>query len=170
MRKQIIIAIVVLICLALYSPSAFSATTVTGTFTPSGASLSIACNKTAPAFGSVNLGSSAENLSFNVTNEGNVACSVTMTAEQGPPGNWTLVAGTSSPATNDEYCVNMNPNATGYVDVQSQQTVVSYLKPSGGGVNYTYFDLKLHLSDFTNEESPDEQTFYANLTASEASP
>lgn len=145
------------------------ATEVLGTFTPTGASLSIACNKTTPAFGNINLGSSGENLSFNVTNEGNVACTVVMTAGQGT-GGWTLVAGTvTSPATTNEYCVNMNPNATGYVDVQVEKTVVDYLKPSEGGVNYTYFDLKLFISEFTNEGTPGEQTFYANLTASEAS-
>ena len=144
------------------------ATEVQGTFTPTGASISIDCNKTAPAFGNINLGSNGENLSFNVTNEGNVACTVVMTAGQGT-GGWTLVAGTASPATTNEYCINMNPNATGYVDAQSEQTIVSYLKPSEGGVNYTYFDLKLFISDFTNEGTPGQQTFYANLTASEAS-
>jgi len=167
MKEKIMAIVVVLgIICCFFTPTAIGETDeVQGTFTPISTGVAISCNKSTPAFGNIDLGSSAENVSFNVTNDGDTNCSVTMTAQDGA-GTWDLVAGTSSPATNDEYCINMNPNATGYLDVFSQQTVASDLPPSGVAWNYTHFDLKVFVSDYTTEGTPGQQTFYANLTAS----
>jgi len=159
----ILMATAIVICM---SSTAFGATEVAGTFTPLPSGIEIACNKTAPGFGEITLGTSAENKSFNVTNEGDVNCSVKMTAGDGA-GTWSLVAGTESPATNNEYCINVNPNATGYVDAQSEKTISSDLPPAGVAWNYTHFDLKVFVSYYTTEGTPGEQTFYANLTAAE---
>jgi len=163
--KKIIKMLVLAIAIVCASPVVFSATTVTGTFTPLPSGVSIACNNTSPAFGVIALGGNNETTNFNLTNEGDVNCSVKMTAQDGA-GTWSLVAGTSSPATNNEYCVNMDPQDGGYVDVQAEKTVIADLPPSGGGINYTKFDLTLFVSSFTSEGSPAQQTFYANLTAS----
>lgn len=162
-----LIAIAICICICAYAPMVYGATTVTGTFTPIATGVSISCNKTAPAFGNINLGESKQNISFNVSNVGDTTCDVTMTAEDGS-GTWALVAGTSSPATSNQYCVNMNPNATGYVDVQAQKTVADDLVPTGVW-NYTHFDMKVFVSDYTSEGTPGQQTFFANLTASASS-
>ena len=160
-----IIAIAIVLCIFAYMPMVSSETdTVTGTFTPVPTGVSIECNNTSPAFGNINLGESKEKAGFNVTNEGDVNCSVKMTAEDGA-GTWTLVAGTASPATTNQYCVNMDPADTGYVDVFTEQTVKADLPPSGSGANYTKFDLKVFISDYTSEGTPAQQTFYANLTA-----
>lgn len=163
MKKTIamLIAIAIVVCM---SPTAYSATTVTGTFTPTSSGVSILCNNTSPAFSAINLGASGIITAFNVTNEGDTNCSVKMTAGEGA-GTWSLVAGTSSPATTNEYCVNMDGPEAGYVDVQAEKTVITDLMPSGAGTNYTSFDLKVFVSDFTSEGEPEEQTFYANLTA-----
>jgi len=163
-----LIAIAIALSILAYVPIVSSETdTVTGTFTPISTGVSIACNKTAPAFGNIDLGSNAENISFNVTSDGDTSCSVVMTAGYKGTNTWTLVAGTSSPATTNEYCVNMNPNASGYLDVYTEQTVAAELSPTGVFVpwNYTHFDLKVYISDYTSEGTPAEQTFYANLTA-----
>lgn len=163
-----VLAIAVMMCIILcFIPIAESDTTVTGTFTPISTGISIYCNKTAPGFGNVNLGESAENISFNVTNEGDVNCSVTMTAEDGA-GNFSLVAGTSSPSGADKYCVNMNPALAGYVDVYTQQTIVADMPAAGEVGNYTRFDLKIYLSTSASEQAPPQQTFFANLTAAGA--
>ena len=164
--KKTIKMLVVAMAIVCASPMVFSATTVTGTFTPTSSGISIACNKTAPTFGDIALGANAENTSFNVTNEGATNCSVKMTAGEGA-GTWTLVAGTASPATTNQYCINVNPNASGYVDAQAEQTISSDLPPAGIAWNYTHFDLKVFVSEYTNEGAPEEQTFYANLTAAE---
>jgi hypothetical protein len=164
MKKTIVMLMVVLSTILCMVPATFGVTTVTGTFTPIPTGVSIACNKTAPGFGNIALGSNAENISFNVTNEGDVNCSVKMTAGDGA-GTWALVAGTTSPATTNQYCVNMNPNLTGYVDVFTEKTVSLDIPPSGNTWNYTRFDLKVFVSDYTNEGTPAQQTFYANLTA-----
>ena len=166
MKKIIALIIVSSILLFTFMPSVMSVdTTVTGTFTPISTGVSIACNKTAPAFGNINLGENKEDVDFNVTNEGDVNCSVTMTAGDGA-GTWLLVAGTSSLATSNQYCINMDDNDTGYSDVYTQKTVSSDLPPSGAGWNYTKFDLKVFVSQFTSEGTPGQQTFYSNLTAS----
>lgn len=162
-----IIAIAICLCILAYVPTVYGATTVTATFTPISTGVAISCNKTAPAFGDIDLGSSGVNESFNLSNIGDTTADVTMTAEHGT-GTWDLVAGTSSPATNNEYCANMNPNATGYVDVQTQKTVADDLVPSGLW-NYTHFDMKVFVSDYTSEGTPGQQTFYGNLTASASS-
>jgi len=158
----VLIAIAVVICM---SPTVFSATEVAGTFTPIPTGVSIACNNTSPAFGNINLGASYQVTLFNVTNEGDVNCSIVTTAGDGA-GTWTLVAGTSSPATNNEYCVNINISDAGYVDAYTEKTVSSDLPPAGAGGNYTHFNLTVFISDFTTEGTPGEQTFYTNLTAS----
>lgn len=163
MRKTI--AIIIMAIIISMMPVTTSSTTVTGTFTPLSSGISIACNNTAPAFGNVNLNSNKEVSNFNLTNEGDTNCSVVMTAVHSA-GTWTLVAGTSSPATSNQYCVNMDPNDAGYVDVQAEKTVVSDLPPAGAGTNYTKFDLKLFVSQFTDEGTPGQQTFFTNLTAS----
>lgn len=164
MRNKILAILITVVLLSALVPTAMGETdTVTGTFTPLPTGVSISCNNTAPTFGNINLGSDKEIVYFNVTNTGDVNCSVKMTAEDGA-GTWTLVAGTSSPATTNEYCINMDPQDTGYVDVQTEKTVKADLSPSG--IDYTKFDLKVFVSDFTSEGTPDEQTFYANLTAS----
>jgi len=164
MRKilAVLIAVATVLCML---PSVVSETdTVTGTFTPVPSGVSIACNETSPAFTNINLGESGDIHFFNLTNEGDVNCSVVMTAQDGA-GTWDLVAGTSSPATNNEYCVNMDPADGGYVDVQAEKTVIADLPPAGAGVNYTKFDLRVYVSDFTTEGTPGEQTFFTNLTA-----
>lgn len=166
MKKIIVLAIV--LCIFAYVPIASSETdTVTGTFTPISTGVSIYCNNTAPAFGNINLGANYVVSKFNVSSDGDTNCSVKMTAGYKDSNTWELVAGTSSPATNDEYCVNMAPNGSGYVDVYTEQTVASDLPPTGVSVpwNYTYFNLKLFVSDYTTEGTPGEQTMYANLTA-----
>lgn len=164
-KKTIIILVIALLTIICMTSNGLSDTTVTGTFTPIPTGVSIACNNTSPGFGNINLGESGEVVDFNLTNEGDVNCSVTQTAEDGA-GTWDLVAGTSCPATTNEYCVNMDPQDTGYVDIQTQKTVISDLPPSGSPGNYTKFDLKVFVSDYTNEGTPAQQTFYANLTAS----
>lgn len=163
-KRIAIFAIAIILCMGMM-PVALSATTVTGTFTPLPTGISISCNNTAPAFGNINLNSEKEVSNFNLSNDGDTNCSVTMTAIHSA-GTWTLVAGTSSPATTNQYCVNMDPNDAGYVDVQAQKTIVSDLPPSGAGTNYTKFDLKVIISQFTDEGAPAQQTFFANLTAS----
>jgi len=160
-----ILAIIIATVIIGFLPTVNSTTTVTGTFTPVATGVSIACNNTAPTFGNINLGSSAENLSINVTNDGDTNCSVTMTAEDGP-GTWALVAGTTSPATSNEFCINGDFDDAGYVDVQTEKTVASDLSPQGGGRYHVKIDLKVFVSDYTSEGSPSQQTFYANLTAS----
>lgn len=166
MKKQIIIAIVIAAILSVYAPVVHSETDeVTGTFTPIPSGIGIDVNVSARVFGNIDLGSSGENLSTNITSTGDVNCSVVTTAEQGPPGNWTLVAGTSSPATSDQYCVNMDPEDAGYVDIYTEQTVIAVMTPQGAGTWHVKVDLKIFVSDFTNEEAPEEQTIYANMTA-----
>lgn len=162
MRKLVVIAIV--LGIFLYMPTAFGATTVTGTFTPIPTGVSIQCNNTSPGFGNIDLGASGIINDFNVSNDGDVNCSVTMHAENGS-GTWQLAAGTSSPATTNEFCVNMDPDDGGYDDVYTAQTVAADIPPSGGGTNYSHFDVQVFVSDFTNEGTPGQQTFYTNLTA-----
>lgn len=165
MKKQIIVLMTVVTMIAIcVSPVVSSVTTVTGTFTPIPTGVSIACNQTAPAFGNINLGSNKENLSINITNDGDVSCSVVTTAGQGT-GGWTLVAGVASPGTTDEYCINMDPEDAGYLDVYTEQTVASELKPTGSGLYHVKMDLKVFVSSYTTEGSPGIQTFYTNLTA-----
>jgi len=164
MKKQIIIAMVIVVCLLAYTPTVHSATTVTGTFTPTGGSVSIAVNQTAPAFGNIALGASAENLSINITNDGTVNCSVVTTAGDGP-GTWELVAGTSSPATSDQFCINMDPEDASYVDIYTEQTVIADMRPLTAGLWHVKVDLKVFVSEFTTEGTPGQQTFYANMTA-----
>ena len=164
-HKEKIVAIGITLCILSWTPSVLGATTVTGTFTPIPTGVSIACNKTSPAFGEINLGASKANDSFNLTNEGDVNCSVTMTAEGDASGGWDLVAGTSSPATSDEFCINMDPHTGSYVDVQAIKTVSADIPPSGAGTNYSYFNLTVFVSDFTTQGTPGAQTFYTNLTA-----
>jgi len=163
-----LIAIVIVMGIFSYMPTVLGATTVTGTFTPVPTGVSILCNNTSPGFGNIDLGASGIVNDFNITNEGDVNCSVTMHAEN-ESGSWTLVAGTSSPATTNEYCVNMDPDNGGYDDVYIAKTVVADMPPSGGGANYTEFDLQVFVSDFTNEGTPGQQTFFANLTAAAVS-
>lgn len=159
-----LIAIVLVLCIFAHMPTAFGATTVTGTFTPIPTGVSIACNNTSPGFGNINLGENKAIDQFNVSNDGDVNCSVVMTAQEG--AGWSIVAGTGSPATSNEYCVNMDPWDSSYVDVYTQKTVSSDIPPAGAGTNYTYFNLTVFVSDFTTEGIPGEQTFYTNLTAS----
>jgi len=164
--KKIITIMTAMILLATVTPVLAGDEDITGTFTPSSSGISIACNETSPAFGSISLNSEGELKNFNVTNEGDTNCSVAMTAEDGA-GTWTLVAGTDSPATTNEYCVNVAvPSGGGYSDAQSEQSISSDLPPAGATGNYTSFDLKVHASKYTNEGTPGEQTFYTNLTAS----
>ena len=163
--KKIIAVMVATIMLAVATPTVFGATTVTGTFTPSSSGVSIACNRTSPAFGSIALNSEGSIENIYVNNTGDTNCSVTMTAEDGS-GTWSLVAGTDSPATSNEYCVNMKVEDGAFQDVQTQKTVSSDIPPSGAGTNYTYVALKVHVSKYTSEGTPGEQTFFTNLTAS----
>jgi len=164
--KEKIIAMLMVTLLGVISlmPVTTCDTTVTGTFTPSSSGVSITCNNTTPSFGSIALGGNNEVSFINVSNNGDTNCTVTMTAGEGP-GTWTLVSGTSSPATTNEFCVNMDPNDAVYADVFTEQTISSDLSPPGTVVYYTKFDLKVFVSSFTDEGSPGEQTFYANLTA-----
>ena len=165
--KKIGIILVGLIFLFGFMPVEIAETdvAVTGTFTPTPSGVSISCNNTSPIFGAINLGGNGIVGAINVSNDGDVNCSVTMQAEDGA-GTWTLVAGTSSPATTNEYCLNVNPADMGYVDAYSEQTISSDLPPSGAGQNYTYFHLKLYVSQYTDEGTPSQQTLYSNLTAS----
>ncbi len=170
MKKIIatLIAMAVVICM---SPTAFSATEVAGTFTPVPTGVAISCNNTSPAFSNIDLGASGEIKWFNITNDGDTNCTVVTTAQDGV-GTWDLVAGTSAPATSNEYCINVNPNGTGYVDAQTEKTIASDIPPSGiesgDGTwhNVTKFDLKVFISDYTSEGTPGEQVFFVNLTAS----
>ena len=160
--KKIIVILILAGISACMMPISNSQTTVTGTFTPLSSGVSIACNNTAPNFGNINLNSNKAITGFNLTNTGNVNCSVTMTAGEGA-GTWTMIAGTSSPAATNRYCVNMNPALAGYVDVYTIKTVIADLHPSG--TKWMHFDLKVYTSQFTSEGTPAQQTFYANLTA-----
>ena len=162
--KKIMAIGISLLLVGVFMPSVFSADTeITGTFTPIGTGISISVNNTSPAFGNIDLGGNASVTDINVTNTGSANCSVTCNASDGT-GTWTLVAGTASPATNDQYCTNIKVAAGAYEDVINEVNVSLDLPPDG--VNYTYFALKLFVSDFTTEETPGEQMMYANLTAS----
>ena len=165
--KKIMAIGVSLLLIGVFMPSVIGVDeAITGTFTPIGTGISISVNNTSPAFGNINLGENATVTDINVTNTGTANCSVTCNASDGA-GTWTLVAGTSSPATNDQYCTNIKVTDGAYVDVIDEVTVSSDIPPDG--VNYTYYALKLLVSDFTTEETPSEQTMYANLTASAVS-
>lgn len=164
MKKIIVVLIAIAIVTCMISTVTSETDTVTGTFTPTPTGVSIACNNTSPAFGNINLGSNGEVSYFNVTNEGDVNCTVVTTAGDGA-GTWTLVAGTSSPATTNQYCVNIDIADAGYVDAYTEKTISSDLPPAGSGTNYTKFDLKVFISDYTSEGTPGSQTFYTNLTA-----
>ena len=164
MKKITAISIAAAIVMCMIPTTIGETDVVTGTFTPDPTGVAISCNKTAPGFGEINLGASAANNSFNVTNDGDVNCTVVMNASDGA-GTWTLVAGTSSPATTNQYCINVNPNGSGLVDVIDEVSISSDLPPAGIAWNYTHFNLTVFVSDYTNEGSPAQQTFYANLTA-----
>ena len=164
MKKITAISIAAAIVMCMIPTTIGETDVVTGTFTPTSTGVSISCNKTAPTFGDIALGASAANNSFNVTNDGATNCTIVTTAGDGA-GNWTLVAGTASLATTNQYCININISSAGYLDAYSQQTISSDLPPAGGGTNYTSFNLTVFVSDFTSEGVPDEQTFYTNLTA-----
>jgi hypothetical protein len=167
MMKKTIAVLTTLVLISTVTPVLGGDEDIAGTFTPVSSGISISCNNTSPGFGNIALNGEKEITDFNLSNEGDTNCSVTMTAEDGA-GTWTLVAGTDSPATTNEYCVNMDPQDGGYVDVQAQKTVISDLPPAGAANwgNCTFFDMKVHASKYTNEGTPGQQTFYANLTAS----
>ena len=164
-NEKKLIVIGVALCVLSCVSTAFGATTVTGTFTPIPTGVSISCNETTPAFGNIDLGSSKAIDTFNITNTGDVNCSVVMIAEYDASQTWTLVAGTSSPATNNEYCINMDPHTGSYVDVYTEKTDDADIMPQGAGNNSALFNLTVFCSDFTSEGTPGEQTFYTNLTA-----
>lgn len=166
MKKLIAIAIAATLILAFTTIAGGETDQVQGTFTPTGGTVAISCNKTTPAFGNINLGASAVNHSFNVSNDGTTNVSVVTTAASA--GDWALVAGTSSTAASDEYCVNMDPGG-GYVDIYTQQTIIADMIPAGTGTNYTFFNLTVFVSDFTTQGTPSQQTFYTNLTAAAVS-
>lgn len=164
--KKIMAIGVSLLLVGIFMPSVFGEydAEIAGTFTPIGTGLSIHVNNTAPAFGNINIGENATVTNINVTNNGTANASVTCIAKDGPE-TWTLVAGTASPEANDQYCVNWKVTDGEYVDLYIEKTLSTDLPPDG--VNYTYYALKVLVSEGNTEITPDEQTMWANLTASE---
>ena len=151
-----------------FLPMSMADEEISGTFTPTGGSLSIHVNNTTPAFGSINLGASGQVSNINVTNRGTVNASITCTAQKGP-NDWALVAGTNSPTGTNQFCININVAGGGWLDIQSQQTVSADLPPTPQSVNGTYYALKVFVGEYTNQGTPSEQTVYANLTVTAVS-
>jgi len=163
--KKILAAVVALAIISCFLiPLVTAATTVTGTFTPQ-STVAINVNNTSPGFGNVNVGENGTISNINITNFGDTACTVVTTAEEGMI-DWDLVAGTTNPTGVNEFCVNMF-NRSGYgsnwYDIQAEKSVTKKLNVTG--VNWTLYDLKVMVGTNTDQGTPAEQTFYANLTA-----
>jgi len=163
-----ILAIGIALLMVSFLPMSMADEEISGTFTPTGGTLSISVNNTTPAFGSINLGASSQVSDINVTNDGTVNASITCTAQKGP-NDWELVAGTASPTGTNQFCINMKVEAGGFVDIQSQQTLSADLPPTPYTANSTYYALKVFVGEYTNQGTPSEQTVYANLTVTAVS-
>ena len=164
MKKILALIITLAIISSFIIPLVSAATTVTGTFTPQ-STVAINVNNTSPAFGSVNVGENATIAHINITNFGDTACTVTTTAEEGMD-DWDLVAGTDNPTGENQFCINMfnrSGYGSGWYDIETEKAITKQLNVTG--VNWTLYDLKLLVGTNTNQGTPGEQTFYANLTA-----
>jgi len=163
MKKMKAILVIAAIMAALTLPLVTADTTITGTFTPQG-TVAINCNETSPAFSNINLNANATISMINITNFGDTDCTVVTTAVG--VGDWSLVAGTSNPTGQNQYCVNMfNRSGFGsaWYDIQAEKSITKKLNATA--VNWTHFDLKVYCGTNTDEGTPSAQTFYTNLTA-----
>lgn len=145
------------------TPVSSDTTEVTGTFTPQG-TLSVYCNNTAPAFGTVNTGDSSVVSSIYVNNTGSVNATVDIQAEDGS-GGWSLV--THAPTGSDKYSMRVKVEAGSWLDAITSKVVSSDLPPITG--NTTYIALNVTLSIGSTQASPGVQTVYTNLTIGQIS-
>jgi len=160
-RQTKILALLVAVAVVSFSSVVWAAETVSlsGTFTPTG-TLSITCNNTAPAFGTIGLGASAKVANINVSNNGNVSCSVTSAAVETNSSSWTISAGNYSVTGPNLFSVAINNRSGDWLDASSTATISANLTAYQG----KFFDLTVFVSNTTSVASA-LQTIYFNMTA-----
>jgi hypothetical protein len=161
MKKQTkLLAILISLTLCSFSTIVLAAPTVsiTGSFTPTGA-LSITCNNTAPNFGTIALSSNGYVPGINVTNNGNVSCSVTAIAGDGD-AIWTLASANFSVVGPNQYSIDINNGTGDWLNIFTSQTLSANLSQSQGKL----FGLIVYVSNTTSSASA-SHNFYCNLTA-----
>jgi hypothetical protein len=161
MKKQTkLLAVLISLAICSFSSIVLAAETVviTGSFSPTG-TISITCNNTSPAFGTIALGSNSFIANINVTNNGNVSCSVTAIAGNGT-ATWSLVSANFSTVGPNQFAVAVFNGSATWLNIFTSQTLSANLSQSEGKL----FGMKVYISNTTSSASA-SQAFYCNLTA-----
>jgi hypothetical protein len=156
----------ILISLALMSvipivPTVLASdTTVTGSFTASG-TLDVDVNESAPAFGTINAGTSAT-AELKVTNNGDVTADVTQSIASHDSGN--LAIGTADSLAADEYSVEIysTGGTSSWEDVSAGTAIIGTSLTVSGEQNYT---MRVTVSSEVGQAS-DENQFSADTSIS----